>query len=76
MLSLGDLGWSSMDSLETADSAVLGGLGASCCWCVSLLDLLAFGENMSFLILGRFFPGRCCAVVAWSGLVPECSAGK
>lgn len=53
---LGDLGSrSSIDSLDTADSAVLGGLGTSCC-CVSLFDLLAFGENISFLIVGRFFP--------------------
>lgn len=75
MLNRGDPDWSSIDCLETADSAVLGGLGASC-WCVSLFDLPAFGENMSFLILGKFFPGRCCAVVAWPGLVPECAVGK
>lgn len=41
-----------MDSLEMVESAVLGGLGASLSWRVSLLAL-DFGENMSFLILGK-----------------------
>jgi hypothetical protein len=64
-LGLGDLSGSSMDSLEMLESAVPGGLGASLSPRVSLLAL-AFGENMSFLILGKVFQHDSCRGWPWS----------
>jgi hypothetical protein len=58
-LGLGDLGGSSMDSLEMLESAVPGRLEASLSRRVSLLAL-ALGENMSFLILDEVFQHDSC----------------
>lgn len=64
-LGLGDLAESSMDSLDMEESAVPGRLEASLSWRVSLLAL-DFGENMSFLILGKVFQHDSCRAWPWS----------